>query len=176
MADTSEALKVRFLEAAKSLLDGEPIKMAKGIDDSQLGAVYSLGYSYYQTGRYDEALKLFKFLVLMDHLSQKYWLALGSAHQMLKNYDDAIKSFAQAALLDLNNPKPMYYAALCHLAKNDKVSAASAVRAIEMFCTKVEAKNAPFMEKAKALRAMLGDEPFAELKRLDEQSAGEKDA
>lgn len=174
MADTSEALKVRFLEAAQSLLNGEPLKMAKGIDDAQLNAVYSLGFSYYQTGRYDEALKLFKFLVLMDHLCQKYWTALGSAHQMLKNYDDAIKAFAQAALLDLNNPKPMYYAALCHLAKGDKVSAASAVRAIEMFCTKVDVKGAPFIEKAKALRAMLGDEPFAELKNLDEKSDEKK--
>ena len=82
MADTNEALKERFVEAANSILRGEPLKIAKGIDDAQLNAVYSLAFSYYSTGRYDEALKLFKFLVMFDHLSQKFWIGLGSTHQI----------------------------------------------------------------------------------------------
>lgn len=166
MADTNAAMKEMFQNAAKSLMKGEPLKMAKGISDEELNAVYSLAYSYYSTGRYDEALKLFKFLVLFDHMSQKYWIGLGSAQQMLKNYDEAIAAYAQAALFDLENPKPMYYAALCYLAKGDKVQAASAVRAIEVFCTKKDPKTAPFIEKAAALRQALGEEPFAELKKL----------
>ena len=176
MADTNEALKERFVEAANSILKGEPLKIAKGIDDAQLNAVYSLAFSYYSTGRYDEALKLFKFLVLFDHLSQKFWIGLGSTHQMLKSYDEAIKAYAQAAILDLNNPKPMYYAAICHIAKGDNVSAASAIRAIEIFCTKKDAKTLPFIQKAAQLRVVLGEEPFAELKKLDEESDAKKSA
>ena len=53
---------------------------------------------------------------------------------------------------------------------------ASAVRAIEMFCTKKDAKTAPFFEKAAALRAALGDEPFAELKKLDAEAEAKKSA
>ena len=170
MADTSEALKERFLAAANSIRKGEPLKIEKGIDDAQLNAVYSLAFSYYSTGRYDEALKLFKFLVMFDHLSQKFWTGLGSTYQMLKSYDDALAAYAQAAILDLGNPKPMYYAAICHLAKGDKVSAASAIRAIEMFCTKKDAKTLPFVQKAAQLRAALGEEPFAELRKLDAES------
>ena len=176
MADTNEALKERFVAAAKSMMNGEPLKIEKGIDDAQLNAVYSLAFSYYSTGRYDEALKLFKFLVMFDHLSQKFWTGLGSTHQMLKNYDEAIAAYAQAAILDLENPKPMYYAAICHIAKGDKVSAASAVRAIEMFCTKKDAKTIPFLQKAAQLRAALGEEPFAELKKLDQESDAKKTA
>ena len=44
MADTNEALKERFVEAANSILRGEPLKIAKGIDDAQLNAVYSLAF------------------------------------------------------------------------------------------------------------------------------------
>jgi len=176
MADTNEALKELILNTAQSMTNGEPLKMAKGISDEELNAVYSLAYSYYSTGRYDEALKLFKFLVMFDHMSQKFWTGLGSTHQMLKQYDDAIAAYAQAAMFDLENPRPMYYAALCHLAKGDKVHAASAVRAIEIFCTKKDAKTAPFIEKAAALRAAIGEEAFAELKKLDAAKESEKKA
>ena len=176
MADTSEALKEKFVEAANSIMKGEPLKIAKGIDDAQLNAVYSLAFSYYSTGRYDEALKLFKFLVMFDHMSQKFWIGLGSTHQMLKNYDEAIKAYAQASIFDLENPKPMYYAAICYIAKGDKVSAASAIRAIEIFCTKKDEKTLPFIQKAAQLRIALGEEPFAELKKLDEESDAKKSA
>ena len=87
---------------------------------------------------------------------------------------EAIAAYAQAALFDLENPKPMYYAALCYLAKGDKMQAASAVRAIEMFCTKKDPKTAPFIEKAAALRAALGPEPFEELKKLEDEGAAKK--
>ncbi len=176
MADTNEALKELVANAALTIRKGVPLKAAKGISDEELNAVYSLAYSYYSTGRYDEALKLFKFLVMFDHMCQKFWIGLGSTHQMLKQYDEAIAAYAQAAIFDLDNPKPMYYAALCHYAKGDKVKAASAVRAIEMFCTKKDAKTAPFFEKAAALRAALGDEPFAELKKLDAEAEAKKSA
>jgi type III secretion system low calcium response chaperone LcrH/SycD len=176
MADTNEALKEMIVEAAQSIRKGEPLKMAKGISNEELNAVYSLAYSYYSTGRYEDALKLFKFLVLFDHMSQKYWTGLGSTHQMLKQYDEALAAYAQAAIFDLENPKPMYYAALCHYAKGDKVKAASAVRAIEMFCTKRDAQTLPFLEKAAALRAALGEEPFAELKKLDAEEDTKKNA
>ena len=169
MADTSEALKERFVAAASSMMKGEPLKIEKGIDDAQLNAVYSLAFSYYSTGRYDEALKLFKFLVMFDHLNQKFWIGLGSTQQVLKHYDEAIAAYAQASILDLENPKPMYYAAICHIAKGDKVGAASAVRAIEIFCTKKDAKAMPYIQKAAALRAAIGEEAFAELKKLDDQ-------
>ena len=176
MADTNEDLKELFVHAAQVVAKGEPIKMAKGISDEELNAVYSLAYSYYSTGRYEEALKLFKFLVLFDHMSQKFWIGLGSTQQVLKHYDEAIAAYAQAAFFDLNNPKPMYYAALCYFAKGDKVKAASAVRAIEMFCTKPDAEARPFLEKAAALRSALGEEPFAELEKLDAENAAKKTA
>jgi len=174
MADTNADLKELFAHAAQVFANGEPLKAAKGISDEELNAVYSLAYSYYSTGRYEEALKLFKFLVLFDHMSQKFWIGLGSTQQMLKNYDEAIAAYAQAAFFDLDNPKPMYYAALCHYAKGDKVKAASAVRAIEMFCKKKDAETTPFLEKAAALRAALGEEPFAELEKLDAENAAKK--
>ena len=165
----------RIAAAAKAFVeDGATLKEVKGISNEELNAVYSLAYSYYSTGRYEDALKLFKFLVLFDHMSQKFWIGLGSTQQMLKHYDEAIAAYAQAAFFDLDNPKPMYYAALCHYAKGDKVKAASAVRAIEMFCKKKDAETTPFLEKAAALREALGEEPFAELEKLDAENDAKK--
>ena len=167
----------QIAERVKAIIkDNATLKQLKGVTNAELEAVYSLAFGYYQTGKFNEALKLFQFLVLFDHLSQKYWTGLGSTHQMLKQYDEALAAYAQAAIFDLDNPKPMYYAALCHYAKGDKVKAASAVRAIEMFCTKRDAQTLPFLEKAAALRAALGEEPFAELKKLDAEEDAKKNA
>ena len=44
----------------------------KGISHQELEAVYSLGVTHYRTGRYEDASKLFQFLVLFDHLNPKY--------------------------------------------------------------------------------------------------------
>ncbi len=176
MAEISEGMKEMFLNATRTIMNGEPLKMAKGISDEQLNAVYSLAYSYYTTGKYDEALKLFKFLVLFDHLSQKYWTGLGSTHQMMKSYDEAIAAYAQAALLDLSNPKPMYYAALCYLAKGDKLHSASAVRAVEIFCTEKNPKTQKYLEKTAALRQALGEDTFAELKKVSDEAEAKNSA
>ena len=67
----------KIAAAAKSFANGATLKEVRGITNDELEAVYSLGFGYYTTGKFEEAQKLFEFLVLFDHLSTKYWFALG---------------------------------------------------------------------------------------------------
>jgi len=137
--------------------------------------VYSLAYTYYMTGKYDEALKLFKFLVLFDHMSQKYWTGLGSVYQVQKRWDDAIAAYAQAMVLDVSRPKPIYYAALCYFAKGEKLHAASSIVSFDLVCKGNDPETVKFRAKVDALRAAIGPEAFEELKRIDkEEDAKEK--
>ena len=167
-----------FVELAtnvvKGSLAGEPLKIAKGISDEELNAVYSLAYSYYNTGRYDEALKLFKFLVMFDHMSQKFWTGLGSVYQVTKRWDDAIAAYAQAMVLDSSRPKPIYYAALCYFAKGEKLHAASSVVSFDLLCKGNDPETAKFRVKVDALRAAIGPEAFAELDKIDREAAAKK--
>ena len=62
----------KVLANVRSLIEkGATLKQLKGVSNGELEAVYSLAYGYYRTGRYEEAGKLFQFLVLFDHLDRK---------------------------------------------------------------------------------------------------------
>ena len=136
----------------------------KGISHQELEAVYSLGFTHYRTGRYEDAAKLFQFLVLFDHLNPKYWLALGAVQQVAKDYQGAISSYGYASFLDLENPKPQLHAAECFLALGDRQNAASALMALEQYCPTDTETGREYRAKAAALRKQIGEDAFTEEK------------
>ncbi len=150
----------RIAEAAKKFANGATMKEVRGITNEELEAVYSLGFSYYNTGKFEEAQKLFEFLVLFDHLSTKYWFALGAVQQAQKDYQKAISSYGYSSFLDLENPKPQFHAAECYLALGDKANAASAIMALEQYCPKGTDVGREYLAKAAELRKTIGEAEF----------------
>ena len=156
----------------KSLIEKQAtLKQLKGVTNAELEAVYSLAFGYYRTGKFDEALKLFQFLVLFDHLNKKYWMGLGAVQQVLKDFQGAIVSYGYSSFLDLKNPKPQIHAAECFLAMGDKRNAASSLEALDMFCPKDTELGREYRAKAAELRKLVGEEAFAELAKEDEKKA-----
>ena len=165
----------KIAERVKSIMkDGATLKQLKGITNAELEAVYSLAFGYYRTAKFDEALKLFQFLVLFDHLNKKYWMGLGAVQQVLKDYQNAVVSYGYCSFLDLENPKPQLHAAECFLALGDKRSAASALYALNEYCPTNTDVGREYRAKAQKLRALVGEEAFAELAAEDEKRAKEK--
>lgn len=154
----------RIAEAARKLAQGATLKEVKGVSNAELEAVYSLAFSYYRTGRYDDAAKLFQFLVLFDHTSAKFWYGLGAVQQVQKDYAGAVASYGYASFLDLKNPKPQFHAAECFLALGDKVNAASAIGALEAYCPETETGR-EYRAKAAELRKAIGEDAF---RKMDE--------
>lgn len=167
----NEALsKDTILKAAEAMIkDGATMKQLKGISNEELEAVYSLAFGYYQTGKYDEAAKLFQFLVLMDHLNAKFWFGLGAVQQVLKDYKSALASYGYSSFLNIGNPKPQIHAAECFLALGDKVNAASSIMALEAYSPKDTDIGREYRAKAAKLREIIGEEAFAELAKKDEK-------
>ena len=132
--DTSLLTQEKIEQAAKALGEMGTVRELKGITDAEMEAIYSMVYSFYKTGRYDDAEKIFRFLVLFDHLEPKYWLGVGAVQQVRKDYQGAIASYGYASFLDLANPKPQLHAAECFLALGDKVNAASSLMALDKYC------------------------------------------
>ena len=164
---TQPITQEQIAEAARQFVnDYTTLGELKGISHEELEAVYSLGFTHYRTGRYEDASKLFQFLVLFDHLNAKYWLALGAVQQVAKDYRGAIASYGYASFLDLENPKPQLHAAECFLALGDKQNAASALMALDEYCSKDSETGREYRAKAAALRKQIGEEAFA-----DEKSA-----
>ena len=160
----------KIAESVKTLIQEQAtLKQLKGVTNDELEAVYSLAFGYYQTGKYDEAHKLFQFLVLFDHLNAKYWFGLGATQQALKDYQNAAVSYGYCSFLKLDNPKPQLHAAECFLALGDKRNAASSLEALEAYCPKDTDIGREYRAKAAKLRELIGEEAFAALAKEDEQ-------
>ncbi|WDE09411.1 SycD/LcrH family type III secretion system chaperone [Thalassomonas haliotis] len=104
---------------------GGALRELKSLDENTMEAIYYVAYNLYQNSKYEDALKVFKFLGLFDHLEKKYLMGIGSCQQMLQQYKDAINSYSMAALLDIKDPTPPLHAAECYLALGDFEKAAS---------------------------------------------------
>ena len=162
----------KIAENVKTLIqDQATLKQLKGVTNDELEAIYSLAFGYYQTGKYEEAHKLFQFLVLFDHLNAKYWFGLGAAQQALKDFQNATVSYGYCSFLNLENPKPQLHAAECFLALGDKRSAASAIYALEAYCPAGTDIGREYRAKAAKLREAIGEEAFAALAQEDEKKA-----
>ena len=160
-------------DGVKNLIEKEStLKQLKGVTNDELEAVYSLAFSHYQTGKYEDAHKLFQFLVLFDHLNAKYWFGLGATQQALKDFKNAAVSYGYCSFLKLDNPKPQLHAAECFLALGDKRSAASALEALNEYCPKDTDIGREYRAKAEKLRDVIGEEAFAELAKADEKVSG----
>ena len=147
------------------------LKQMKGVSNEELEAVYSLAFGYYQTGKYEEAHKLFQFLVLFDHLNAKYWFGLGATQQALRDFQNAAVSYGYCSFLKLDNPKPQLHAAECFLAMGDKRNAASSLEALDAYCPKDTDIGREYRAKAAKLREVIGEEAFVALAKEDEKKA-----
>ena len=162
----------KIAEAAKQFAEGfATMRELKGITKAEMEAVYSVGFNMYRTGRYDDAEKIFRFLVLFDHLEPKYWLGVGAVQQVRKDYQGAIASYGYSSFLDLANPKPQLHAAECFLAMGDRRSAASALEALNEYCPKDTDIGREYRAKAAKLRELVGAEAFAALAKEDEKKS-----
>ena len=160
----------KIAEGVKTLIEqGSTLKQMKGVTNAELEAVYSLAFGYYQTGKYEEAHKLFQFLVLFDHLNAKYWFGLGATQQAVKDFQNAAVSYGYCSFLKLDNPKPQLHAAECFLALGDKRSAASALEALNEYCPKDTDIGREYRAKAAKLREVIGEAAFEALAKEDEK-------
>ena len=151
--------------------DNATLKQLKGVSNEELEAVYALAFGYYRTGKYDDALKLFKFLVLFDHLNAKFWLGLGAVQQVLRDFQGAVASYGYCSFLKLDDPRPQLHAAECFLAMGDKRNAASSLEALDEYCPRDTDVGREYRAKAAKLREMVGEEAFAALAKEDEKKS-----
>jgi len=166
----------RIMEAAQQFATGfATMRELKGITSAEMEAVYSVGFNMYRTGRYDDAEKIFRFLVLFDHLEPKYWMGVGAIQQVRKDWQGAIASYGYASFLNMKDPKPQFHAAECFLALGDKQNAASALVALDRYCPPDTTPiGREYRAKAAKLRELIGEEAFAEIDKPDPEPAPAK--
>lgn len=118
----------------KMFKQGIPPKEAMGISNQVLEGIYAQAYRLYNTGKYTEAVHLFRLLLMLDPTEFKYMLGLAACFHMLKEYKNAIQAYTMCAILDPQSPIPHYHSADCFIQMKDFLSA--------MLCLELTLKRA----------------------------------
>ena len=153
--DPASMTDEKIVAALKEFGDGATLRAMRGLSDEEMEAIYAMGVNFYKAGNYEDAEKVFKFLTMYDHLNSRYWTAMGSLRQVQRKFAEAIEAYKFASFLDLENPKPMYYAAECMMALGQKTEALAALAALEQYAPKTTENGRAYLAKGAALKALI---------------------
>ncbi|MDP1879844.1 MAG: tetratricopeptide repeat protein, partial [Parachlamydiaceae bacterium] len=87
-------------------IEGKTPQAALEINAEILENMYAQAYRLYNTGKYKEAIHLFRMLIMMNSMEPKYALGLAACFHMLKEFKDAVQTYMLCLILDPNNPIP----------------------------------------------------------------------
>ena len=102
-------------ELLSFLEDGGTLKMLHDVSADTIEHIYAVGYNFFQSGKVEQAAKVFQLLSMLDHYQARFFIGLGAARQELGEYLQAIDAYSYAALVDINDPRPPFHSAECHL-------------------------------------------------------------
>jgi len=134
--------------------EGMTLQDATGIADSTLEELYSLAYTYYSQGKYNESLALFNFLSMTAPKVFKYIYGLASTFHQMGAYEDAIAGFYIALNIDSDNPMPAYYITDSLLKKKRYEEAAAFAEITTLLCEE-ETQYAEVKERCKLIHKNL---------------------
>ncbi|MDB5839527.1 MAG: CesD/SycD/LcrH family type secretion system chaperone [Herminiimonas sp.] len=161
------ALGVRL---AEHLVGGNTLASLLGISEESQEALYALGYNLYNQGRYDDAMHTFGFLLLHNHRDRRFYKGFGSCLQMQKRYQDALKYYGIASIMDLNDPVPVFHSAECLLAMSKVDEAIEALHFVQQTTKAVEA-HAELAARVEGILQLLVDGHSKDLHKTVEEHA-----
>jgi type III secretion system low calcium response chaperone LcrH/SycD len=83
------------------------------LSEEEVERFYAFGFAQYGSGNWAEAADVFRVLCTRRPLEPRFWFALGATLQEAGDYNDALHSWAMAALLKKEDPYPHFHAAEC---------------------------------------------------------------
>lgn len=98
-------------------------KQAMGISDAQMEAYYALAYRLFNSGKYDKASWIFRYLIALNGTELKYTFGLAACLHMSKAYSEAVKAYTYCTLLDADDPIPCFHTSDCYIQMRDSASA-----------------------------------------------------
>lgn len=121
----------------KFVQDGFTPKDVLNMSDVQLEGLYAQAYNFYQTGRYKDAVQIFRLLMMFNPNEAKYCLGLAACYHLLKEYDNAVQIYTMLSIIETENPIPFYHMSDCYIAMNDTLSA---IVSLEMALSRVRGR------------------------------------
>ena len=116
--------KMSFIEGFQQFLREAP--KGSPLSGEQTDRFYTLGFSLYNAGSFEEALQVFRVLCVQNPWEYRHWFGFASTLQESKEYEKALYAWSMAAVIDQTVPQPHFHAAECafSLSKSDEAIAA----------------------------------------------------
>ena len=143
-------------QIVEMLVEGADAATIRGLDETQLEAIYGLGSLLYEQGKFEQAEQVFAWLCREKPVSARFLKALGAARQMMGRYQSAIDAYGLAAVLNLEDPAPSLHAAECLIHIDEFERARNALDAAEEQA-QGKAQHAETTEKIATLREAITD-------------------
>lgn len=142
------------------LMNGGTLGDTFDYDEKDYEVLYALGHGLYSQGRYVDAMKAFGYLVVHNHLEKRFMNAFASSLQMIKSYEEAIKYYSLASVMDMTDPGPTFHSCECLLALGQTDDALQGLALVIAQCDSQE-QYAPMKTRAQALLALLDSQSAA---------------
>ncbi len=113
--NATDPSQIQAEELLSFLEEGGTLKMLHDVSQDTIEHIYAVGYNFFQSGKIEQAAKVFQLLSMLDHYQARFFIGLGAARQELGEYLQAIDAYSYAALVDVNDPRPPFHSAECHL-------------------------------------------------------------
>ena len=118
-------------------------------------ALYVVGHGYYQQAQYQDAYRVFAYLVIHNHLELRFITAFASSLQMLQNWNEAIHYYSMVIAMDRANPQPMLHVCECLIGLERYTQAREGLSLVLALSQRIG--MADLAQKAQALMELVGD-------------------
>jgi type III secretion system low calcium response chaperone LcrH/SycD len=107
-------------DAVKAIMDllssGCTLAEALGHTVESVETVHYLAYTFYSQAKYDQAMRLFAYLLTTNHVDRRYYSGFAACMHKLNRHEEALKYYGIASVLDLTDPEPVMHCAECFMA------------------------------------------------------------
>ncbi len=111
----------------KDLSEGKTAQEILGFSNETMARFYRAAYHLFEDKRFADAANAFLFLTTLNPFNHDFWLGLGMATQLCKNFEIAIDAYEMAAICELDNPVSYFYLAKCLYAIHERENALHAL-------------------------------------------------
>jgi type III secretion system low calcium response chaperone LcrH/SycD len=97
-------------------------KEALKIPHDKLEGLYGLGFSLYENGKYDDAINIFRLLMMIDKFDYRFAFGLAACFQLAEKPLEAATTYMIASTLDPKNPMPHFHSSECYTSLKEPTS------------------------------------------------------
>jgi tetratricopeptide (TPR) repeat protein len=136
---TTEIDNANRVEALRTLIEIANDRKARGkspdgpwFSVNEIEAMYKVGHDLFEQAQWRKAQTIFSMLRMFDATDTRFPLAEGICHKLLKQYGNALRSFARLVELmpgsDIDDPKLVMNVAECLIGLGDKAQALAVLK------------------------------------------------